>query len=77
MDFFFGGNLVTDIEEAEKANKLASKVIKGTSGSTSLSAKKSRFSLYSLAVAKRFRGDSTILHQFHQLWKWKVIVVYP
>ncbi|XP_071801614.1 uncharacterized protein [Asterias amurensis] len=59
MDFFFGGNLVKDIEEAEKANKLASKVVKGTSGSTSLSSKKSRFSPYSSAVARKFRGGRT------------------
>ena len=45
MDFFFGGNLVKDIEEAEKANKLASKVVKGTSGSTSLSSKRVDFLL--------------------------------
>ena len=58
MDFFFGGNLVKDIEEAEKA-KLASKVIKGTSGSTSISLKKSRFSPYSSAVDRKFRGGRT------------------
>ena len=59
MDFFFGGNLVKDIEEAKKANKFASKVIKGTSGSTSISSKKSRFSPYSSAVERKFNGGLT------------------
>ena len=36
MDSLFGGNLVKDIEDAEKANKLAAKVTKAAASSATL-----------------------------------------
>ena len=56
MDSLSGGNLAKDIEDAEKANKLAAKVTKATASSAT-SYRGNKCSPYYSAVTRKFRGD--------------------
>ena len=56
MKHLFGGNIVKDIEDAEKANKLAAKMTKTPSSTGSY--RGNRVSPYYSAVNRRFQGRS-------------------
>ncbi len=65
MGALFGGNLTKDIEEAEKASKLAAKVTK-TGGTMATSFKGTKFSPYYLAMTRKFRGKRSFQYQGRQ-----------